>query len=139
MNNYRKSIEVIDAYLKNNKIKFTVVEENYYELFFGSQSGFIQIEGDDNDDEVIIQLFSKGGDYSFYHEVLNIPNDLTNDVGEFDFSIIEEYIDELKLNVLELIKKLSKIKHHLDIIEEYCNELQINLENILTINYNFDE
>lgn len=139
MNNYRKSIEVIETYLKQNKIKFTVEEENYFELLFGSQSGFIQVEGDDNDAEVVFQFFSRGGDESLYSEILTLSPDNLNDNGQIDFSIIEEYIEELKCNVFEITRKLSKIKHHLDIIEGYCDELQIDLETILTINYNFED
>lgn len=130
--------EVIDNYLKENKIRFSITPDggdNFYELFLGSESGFIQIETNLNDSEdkgVFFQFFSKVDNYgnSLYHS--------QQDTDDKNFDLIGE-IEELITNIKKLNQVIGKIQNKLDDIKNICEENEMNVEDFIEIIYDFNK
>ena len=130
--------EVIDNYLKENKIRFSITTDdsgNFYELFLGSESGFIQVEiasNDSDDKDVFFQFFSRVDDMSnsLYHSQVGTDYD--------GFDLIME-IDELIANVKKLNQVIGKIRNKLDDIENICEENEMNVNDFIEIIYNFNK
>jgi hypothetical protein len=131
--------DVIESYLKNNRLKYTIDNEDskglFYEIFVGSLECYLQIEydlDDDNDVYVVIQLFTKVDDYgmSLYHQDWDNKTDGADSLeGE-----IETLIQETK----RLNGVINKIRNKIEQIKEICEENDMEFEEFITLNYDFD-
>jgi hypothetical protein len=131
--------DVIESYLKNNRLKYTIDNEDskglFYEIFVGSLECYLQIEydlDDDNDVYVVIQLFTKVDDYgmSLYRQDWDNKTDGADSLeGE-----IETLIQETK----RLNGVINKIRNKIEQIKEICEENDMEFDEFITLNYDFD-
>lgn len=128
---------IIESYLKNKKIRFDITPDirgNFYELYLGSESGFIQVEHDDDtsdDDSVFFQFFSKVGDdgNSLIHSQISTEDD------EFD---LESEIEMLIGGIKNLNKVIAKIENHITSIKAICEENEMNVNDFIEVIYDFN-
>jgi hypothetical protein len=131
--------EVIDAYLKENRIKWTTDHEDsmgmVYEIYVGSLECYLQLEynlDDENDDVVFVQLFTKVDDWgeSLYHQTWESDSK----GGDTIETEIEVLIQETK----RLNSVVNKIKAKIEQIQEICDENELGIDEFITVNYDFD-
>ena len=121
-----KVFEIITVFLKEKKISFNVDRHSTtdnFELYIGSDSGFIQVEYSElrNEASVCIQFYSK---------IDRQGNSLYNSSIE-----ISEIID-LHTEIEQLI---YEVKSLIDKIQEICDENNLEIDDFITIEYNFEE
>jgi hypothetical protein len=142
--------ETVENFLKSLKIRYTI-NENLYELFLGTISGFIQLELSNTDDSITIQFFSPvdlDGN-SLYSSVW----DNENCVIDFDFDEwvdrkyvqkedgveqVEGEIEELITSVNKINIAVNKIEKKIEQIKEICEEYQLDVETFIDVVYDFD-
>ena len=131
---------IIDEYLKEQKIRYSISDQDsrgcVYELFIGSTSGFLQIEynlDDTSDDYVVVQLFSPVDDHggSIYQ------SEWDNDCEHCDS--IEGEIDNLIMSVKRINQGIAKIASKIEQIRALCVEFELDFDELMTLNYDFDE
>jgi len=131
--------EVIDTYLKENRIKYTTDHEDsmgmVYEIYVGSLECYLQLEynmEDENDDVVFVQLFTKVDDWgeSLYHQTWESDSE--------DGDTIEREIEVLIQETKRLNSVVNKIRNKIEQIQEICDENELDIEEFITINYDFD-
>lgn len=134
--------QIIDEYLKTNKIRYTIIEQDVrmvlYQIFIGSMDGFIQIEYDldSSSENILITYYSNVNDdngLSLYESVVdNYDSPLTqiNVEGE-----IEQLIDQVKI----LNKAVAKIGQKIEQIREICEEYNLEIEEFIEVIYNFED
>jgi len=131
--NVYKSIE---DYLKEQGICYDITPDpsgNVYELFLGSESGFIQVEIDSEDPDegdVFFQFFSKVNydGNSMYHDQGDTENE--------NFDLIDS-IDELITKIKILNKVINRIENKIEDIKSICEEYEMDFEDFIEIVYDF--
>jgi hypothetical protein len=132
--NVYKSIE---EYLKEQGIRYDITPDpsgNFYELFLGSEPGFIQVEVDPNDPDegdVFFQFFSKVNDQgnSIYHDQWDTFNKNFDLIG---------CIDELIAKIKALNKAITRIGYKIEDIKSICEENEMDFEEFILIVYDFE-
>lgn len=131
--------EKIENYLKEEKIRYNINFQDsiycIYELFLGSESGYIQVEYDidnDTDDYIVAQLYSGTYDkeQSIYHYYWDNQSE---DHGSIEINI-EALVEEVK----KINKAIYKIKSKIEDIREICEEYELEFEEFIEIKYNFE-
>ena len=131
--------EKIENYLKEEKIRYNIISQDskscLYELFLGSESGYIQVEYDmdnDTDDYIVAQLYSRTDDneVSIYH--YDWDNESENH-GSIEINI-EVLVEEVK----KINKAISKIKSKIEDIRNICEEYGLEFEEFIELNYTFE-
>ena len=131
-----KVFEIITVFLKEKKISFDVDRHSTtdnFELYIGSDSGFIQVEYSElrNEASVCIQFYSK---------LDRQGNSLYNSSIEISEIIdLHTEIEQLIYEVKENIRTVSKIKSLIDKIQEICDENNLEIDDFITVEYNFEE
>jgi lysyl-tRNA synthetase class II len=131
--------QVIEDYLKSERIKYTTEGENskglMYEIYVGSLECYLQVEynlDDDNDNDIVVQLFTKVDSYgdSLYHvDWLNWKE------GDSIETEIESLIQQTK----KINSLVNKVRNKIEQIKEICEENELDIEEFITINYDFDD
>ncbi len=128
--------DVLESILKERKIRYNVTFDesgNFYELYLGSEDGFIQVELpiDSSDEVVTFQFFSavRNDGSSLFHSFV--------DTDYIDFNL-ESHIDELVDRIQDLNRMIGKIEKHINSIKEICDENELDFEEFIMINYDFD-
>lgn len=129
--------DVLESILKERKIRYNVTFDksgNNYELYLGSEKGFIQVELpiDSSDEVVIFQFYSaiRNDGSSLFHSVV--------DTNYIDFNL-ELEIDELVNHIQNLNRLIAKIEKHINSIKEICDENELDFEEFILVNYDFDK
>jgi hypothetical protein len=129
--------KTIEDYLKEQGIRYDITPDtsgNVYELFLGSESGFIQVEIDSEDpdeSDVFFQFFSKVNydGNSIYHDQGDTENE--------NFDLIDR-IDELITKIKTLNKAITRIRNKIEDIKSICEECEMDIEEFIEIVYNFE-
>jgi hypothetical protein len=132
--------DLIESYLKDNKIKYTTNYEDskglIYEIYVGSLECTIQVEYDlDNDEDnyIVLQLFTQVGKYdgrSLYHQDWDNENKFLDSIEDE----IEQLIDATK----KLNAVINKIRNKIEQIQEICDENELDINEFISLNYDFD-
>jgi hypothetical protein len=125
----------IKDYLEGKRISYIIHGEHTddtinYEMFVGSQTCWVQIERDDNDDDIVIQLYDTPENPSF-EEIIKLNTE--------QIDSLVDYLDELIEHVKGKIKAEAKIESLIQKIIDTCNDYQLKVGDYIEItNYDMD-
>lgn len=127
--------EVIESYLKEQKIRYTIIEQDslgcLYELHISSIEPLIQVEynllDDEESNDVVVQFFIDINDATFYQSGWDNLDEESDSIE----SELEALIDKGK----RMSQGISKISTKIEQIEDICNEYQLNFEDFIEVLY----
>lgn len=126
--NKDNAIEQVTELLKRLKLAFTY-EDNVFDIIVGSESCYIQVEyGEAEGDEVIMQFYDNP-EKSTYEEYDTIT----------DIDSVEDCVTQMVEFVKGKIKKIAKIKHHIDCINSIAEDMDLEPEFFIDVTYDFSE